>query len=509
MRGRPRPWALWAPLLAAGLLALFLLKSWGEGRLRSRIEREAAGYGLVAQVEGVHLGLFPPLLVKGLSLQRGRLALRAESAALSLRLGASGIPVLRLAVGPGGAALPGGLRVEVEPTVWELARREGAVSATLREPVEGLIVSYSGERKRMNIRLDRLRVPSLARLLVNDVPTVDIGAVDGEISVGPAKPGETTGDGRLAAAGVAVAGTFVLAGTGDDPRLALDLRVERVDLARLLATSGLGLPAGAEDLGTMALQARFAGRLSDPSSFVVNHRLDFVPPRTPIPAVERLKTDFVHEVEMPNGTRRAIDVSPSSPDFVPLGDVPPLFVRALLLAEDAGFFGHRGVDLSEITVALATDWARGSAARGASTLTQQLAKNLFLSRERSLGRKLQELALTLLLESALGKNRILEIYLNIIEWGPGIYGLRPAARHYFGKEPRDLSVKEMVFLVALIPGPVKYQRSFAAGELSPGFETLVTHLLNKLRSLEVLSEAEYEAAREEKLIFRRPEAPEP
>jgi membrane peptidoglycan carboxypeptidase len=259
----------------------------------------------------------------------------------------------------------------------------------------------------------------------------------------------------------------------------------------------------------MALQARFAGRLSDPSSFVVNHRLDFVPPRTPIPAVERLKTDFVHEVEMPNGTRRAIDVSPSSPDFVPLGDVPPLFVRALLLAEDAGFFGHRGVDLSEITVALATDWARGSAARGASTLTQQLAKNLFLSRERSLGRKLQELALTLLLESALGKNRILEIYLNIIEWGPGIYGLRPAARHYFGKEPRDLSVKEMVFLVALIPGPVKYQRSFAAGELSPGFETLVTHLLNKLRSLEVLSEAEYEAAREEKLIFRRPEAPEP
>jgi penicillin-binding protein 1A len=507
--GRARPWALGTILLAAGLLATLLLKSWCEARLQKKVEAEAARYGLVAHVEGVRIGFFPPLLLRGLSLQRGRLALRAESAALSLRLGAWGIPVLHLAIGPGGAALPGGLRVEVEPTVWKVARGAGAVSGTLREPVEGLIVSYSAERKRMNIRLDHLRVPSLARLLVNDVPTVDIGAIDGELNVGPAKPGEITGDGRVAAAGVAVAGTIVLAGTLDDPRLGLDFRVERVDLARLLATSGLGLPAGAEDLGTVALQARFTGRLSDPASFVVSDRLDFVPPRTPIPAVGRLKADFVHEIEMPDGTRRAIEVSPSSPDFIPLSEVPPLFVRTLLLAEDAGFFGHRGLDLSEVPVALAKNWAQGSPARGASTLTQQLAKNLFLSREKSLGRKLQELALTLLLESALGKNRILEIYLNIIEWGPGIYGLRPAARHYFGKEPRDLSAKEMAFLVALIPGPIKYQRSFAGGELSPGFEPMVTHLLSKLRSVGALSEAEYEAAREERLVFRPPEPPGP
>jgi hypothetical protein len=507
--GRTRPWALWTLPLAAGLLAAFLLKSWCEARLQKTVEAEAARFGLVARVEGVRFGLFPPLLLRGLSLERGRLALRAESAALSLRLGGSGIPVLRLAIGPGGTALPGGLRVEVEPTVWEVARGAGAVSATLREPVEGLIVSWSAERKQMNIRLAQLRVSSLARVLANDLPTVDIGAIDGEISVGPAKPGEITGDGRVAAAGVATAGTIVLAGSPDDPRLGLDFRVERVNLARLLATSGLGLPAGAEDLGTVALQARFTGRLSDPASFTVNQHLDFVPPRTPIPAVERLKADFVHEFEIPDGTRRAIEVSPSSPDFVPLREVPPLFVRALLLAEDAGFFGHHGIDLSEVPVALATNWARGSAARGASTLTQQLAKNLFLSREKSLGRKLQELALTLLLESALDKNRILEIYLNIIEWGPGTYGLRPAARHYFGKEPRDLSAKEMAFLVTLIPGPIKYQRSFAGGELSPNFEPMVTHLLSKLRSVEALSEAEYEAAREERLVFRRPETPGP
>jgi len=99
------------------------------------------------------------------------------------------------------------------------------------------------------------------------------------------------------------------------------------------------------------------------------------------------------------------------PDFIALRDVPPLFVRTLLLAEDTGFYGHRGIDLRELPAALLTNWSRGGAARGASTITQQLAKNLFLSRDKQLGRKLQELAITFLLESALGKDRILEIYL--------------------------------------------------------------------------------------------------
>jgi penicillin-binding protein 1A len=147
--------------------------------------------------------------------------------------------------------------------------------------------------------------------------------------------------------------------------------------------------------------------------------------------------------------------------------------------------------------------------RGASTLTQQLAKNLFLSREKSLKRKLQELALAFLLEAALGKDRILEIYLNVIEWGPGLYGLRPAARHYFGKDPGALSPKEMAFLVVMIPGPVKYQRSFNEGALSAGLEPLVVKLLAKLRSVEALTEEQYTAALAETLAFRRPETAPP
>ena len=97
-----------------------------------------------------------------------------------------------------------------------------------------------------------------------------------------------------------------------------------------------------------------------------------------------------------------------------------------------------------------------------------------------LGRKLQELAITFLLESALGKDRILEIYLNIIEWGPELRGLRPAARRYFGREPRELTPAQVAFLVAIIPGPIKYQSSFAHGTPGPGLRSLIDELLAKL-----------------------------
>jgi penicillin-binding protein 1A len=182
--------------------------------------------------------------------------------------------------------------------------------------------------------------------------------------------------------------------------------------------------------------------------------------------------------------------------------VPPLFVRALLIAEDAGFYGHPGIDLSELPAAVATNLQRGASARGASTIPQQLAKNLFLSRSKTLGRKLEEASLALLLDASLGKARELEIYLNVIEWGPGVYGLRPAARHYFAREPVGLTPKQMAVLVSLVPGPIKYQRSLGDGLLTPFFEGLVATLLAKLRSVEALTDEEYAAALAEPLDLR-------
>jgi membrane peptidoglycan carboxypeptidase len=132
-------------------------------------------------------------------------------------------------------------------------------------------------------------------------------------------------------------------------------------------------------------------------------------------------------------------------------------------------------------------------------------KNLFLSRERSYGRKMEEAALALLVDAALPKRRILEIYVNVIEWGPRLYGLVPAARHYFGKAPAALTPKEITFLVCLIPSPVPYHQAHLAGQAGPGMQNLMANLLAKLRSVNAIGEEDYAAALDEELRFA-PEA---
>jgi hypothetical protein len=318
---------------------------------------------------------------------------------------------------------------------------------------------------------------------------------------------------RATVAGAALSGSLTLRDVNTDPVIDLVVGVQHLDFAQLLGASGLAVPeslgiapGGGSDLGSATIDVRVRGRLADPAALAVSQKIDFVPPRQMPPAVARLRGDFTFRAEDGLGPHRSIDVSLASPDFIALRDVPPLFVRTLLLSEDAGFYGHRGIDLRELPAALLTNWSRGGAARGASTITQQLAKNLFLSRDKQLGRKLQELAITFLLESALGKDRILEIYLNIIEWGPDLRGLRPAARHYFGREPRELTPAEMAFLVAIIPGPIKYQTSFAHGTPGPGLRSLIDELLAKLRSVNAIGGEDYRRALEEPIVVavRRP-----
>ena len=310
---------------------------------------------------------------------------------------------------------------------------------------------------------------------------------------------------HAAVAGAALSGSITLRDLDTDPVVDLALGVRNLDFAQLLGASGLAVPeslgmAPGADLGSVTIDVRVRGRPADPASLSVSQKIDFRPPREMPPAIVRLRRDFIFRPEDGPGPHRPIDVSLASPDFIALRDVPPLFVRTLLLAEDTGFYGHRGIDLRELPAALLTNWSRGGAARGASTITQQLAKNLFLSRDKQLGRKLQELAITFLLESALGKNRILEIYLNIIEWGPDLRGLRPAARSYFGREPQALTPAEMAFLVAIIPGPIKYQSSFAHGTPGPGLRSLIEELLAKLRSVDAIGEEEYRHALDEPIV---------
>jgi monofunctional biosynthetic peptidoglycan transglycosylase len=133
--------------------------------------------------------------------------------------------------------------------------------------------------------------------------------------------------------------------------------------------------------------------------------------------------------------------------------ISPEVKRAVLVAEDAAFWQHEGVDLEQLQESIETDWARGQLVRGGSTITQQLAKNLYLSPSKNPVRKLRELIIARRLEAELKKSRILELYLNTIEWGDGLYGIEAAARTYFHRSAAELGATDAALLAGAIINP--------------------------------------------------------
>ena len=149
--------------------------------------------------------------------------------------------------------------------------------------------------------------------------------------------------------------------------------------------------------------------------------------------------------------------------WVPYSRISPMLKRAVIVTEDAAFFDHDGIDLEEIKASLEKNWEEGQFLRGGSTITQQLAKNLYLSPSRNPMRKVKELFIARRLEAALTKQRIFEIYLNMIEWGDGIFGCEAAARAYFGKPCASLDMQE----AALMAGAIINPREHSPGEADP------------------------------------------
>jgi monofunctional biosynthetic peptidoglycan transglycosylase len=139
--------------------------------------------------------------------------------------------------------------------------------------------------------------------------------------------------------------------------------------------------------------------------------------------------------------------------WVPLSRVSRHLIHAVLASEDQAFFGHEGVDWKAIEESIESNVGKRRLARGGSTITQQLAKNLYFGTSRTIARKLRELVVTRWLESDLSKARILALYLNLIEWGDGVYGCEAAARLWYGKPAAELSVAEAAGLAAMIPNP--------------------------------------------------------
>ncbi|MFM1886976.1 MAG: hypothetical protein RL026_2133 [Pseudomonadota bacterium] len=542
---RGRRW--WIPGLAlalvAGALSLWLSPLPGH-LIRSRIESAAQHRGLQAQVTTVQTGLWPLLRLKHLDLNiRPGLRFHADSVSVTWPVG------WRVAVQGARLSGPEDLELLSAASRWKVEGLLGGdLKLTLLDAGGGLTLlrqsAVTGDTWTLNAR--DLELGSLLELRREGLPLLTGGRAAGELALetGPeldllrvdlglrgtrlvSETGQPTDlalqfEGRrrkatgsleipgirATAAGAALSGSLSVSDLDTDPQLDLTLGVTDLDFAQVLEVAGLALPerlqpaAGrAPDLGIATIRVDVDGRLAEPTSLVVTQKILFKPPRELPPALTALRGDFHFRPSDGSGQNRSIHVSPESPDFIAIGEVPPLFLRALTLAEDTDFYGHRGIDLREMPAALATNWSRGTAARGGSTISQQLAKNLFLSRDKRVGRKLQELPITFLLESTLGKQRILEIYLNIIEWGPDVRGLRPAARHYFGREPAALTAAEMAFLVSIIPGPILYQRSFADGTPGRGLRAMVNTLLAKLRSVDALSEEEYQQALADPLVI--------
>jgi len=142
--------------------------------------------------------------------------------------------------------------------------------------------------------------------------------------------------------------------------------------------------------------------------------------------------------------------------FVPLGAISPNLKKAVLVAEDGAFYSHHGIDIYEIKEAAKLDWERGKLDHGASTITQQLTRNLYLSPKKSFLRKGLEVPLALMVDAVLSKDRIFELYLNYIEWGNGIFGCEAAARAYYKKSCSDLNLDQAIRLASIIINPRRY-----------------------------------------------------
>jgi len=216
--------------------------------------------------------------------------------------------------------------------------------------------------------------------------------------------------------------------------------------------------------------------------------LAFLPP---LADLADKKMSMTIQVKDWQGNYHPFVVGPKNRNWTPGSSIPAEMKWSVIVAEDANFYKHEGVDVKALKNAIKYDLEKKKMARGASTITQQVAKNLFLSREKTITRKVKELYLALRMEQELTKGRILDLYLNLVELGPMVYGIGHAAHYYFGKSAAALTPRECAFLAAMLPGPrVAYNPYKKLNRVLKRSDMI----LGLLRKKGVLSEEEYRLA---------------
>ena len=293
-------------------------------------------------------------------------------------------------------------------------------------------------------------------------------------------------------------------GSDDEPMVVASIEAESLSLGLLLERLPEALlPSewAREIQGTMDFALELGGPMHDRSRWELDWTGDFS--RMALASgdlaaeVELLRGPFTHEFPTTlEGGALTRQMGREDPAFVPIESISKHLIAAVVSTEDAGFFGHSGFEAKELKEAVLENLREGSG-RGGSTITQQLAKNLFLSGERSVARKLKEAVLAWRLEEDLPKRRILEIYLNIAEWGPGLYGIRDAADHYFNRRPSHLRPEEAAFLASLLPSPRRYHGYYHRRGVSPHLRERIGEILKTMRRLGTLDARQYHLARGE------------
>lgn len=206
--------------------------------------------------------------------------------------------------------------------------------------------------------------------------------------------------------------------------------------------------------------------------------------------VSRLTTEYPHVIIPKDITDSAdYELKPKKPSYwVTLNQISSYGKWAIILSEDWGFYSHQGVDFEELKKAIDESVKERRLVRGASTISQQVVKNVFLSSSRSIIRKIHEIILTRKMEKVVQKRRILEVYFNIVEFGPKIYGIRNASYHYFRKHPSALNPREAAFLAMLLPSPKRYYVSYKNRQLTRFARSRIRAVLQKMKWGRIISE---------------------
>lgn len=302
----------------------------------------------------------------------------------------------------------------------------------------------------------------------------------------------------------------VVPGEGS-PKFEVHADLRTTPLLKLLrSVPGAREPVFTKDVSPavqFALSFSMTGALRDPTTWQpkLEHRVSGIGPNGEGSGLELLNSTFKYYPLTKTGrAEEARLIGPGSPSWQPYAKIPYVLRRCVIISEDSSFFFHNGIELVEVQNALGEGLASGEKARGGSTITQQLVKNLFLTRDRTALRKLQEVLMTFHLESTLSKEHIFELYMNIIEWGPDIYGLKEASLHYFGRKPESLNFREMAYLASIIPSPIPSHAHYEAGFVPPKHNAKVDMVLERLFKFNNLTQAQLDEAKLTKIRFTRP-----